>query len=36
MDMLDASEAPARQGYHAISHAPGPGRSGGSLPTVPI
>jgi hypothetical protein len=24
MDMLDASEAPARHGYHAISHAPGP------------
>ena len=29
-------EAPARHGYHAISHAPGPGRSGGAVPTVPI
>ena len=24
MDVLDESEAPARHGYHAISHAPGP------------
>jgi hypothetical protein len=24
MDMLDGSEAPARHGYHAISHAPRP------------
>jgi hypothetical protein len=24
MDMLDEPEAPARHGYHAISHAPGP------------
>ena len=24
MDMLGEPEAPARRGYHAISHAPGP------------
>jgi hypothetical protein len=24
VDMLDASEAPARRWYHASSHAPGP------------
>jgi hypothetical protein len=35
-DVLDKPVAPARRWYHAISHAPGPGRSGGSVPTVPI
>src|SRR5262249_51292038 len=35
MDMLDASEAPARHGTTRVLTRPGPGRSGGSVPTVP-
>jgi hypothetical protein len=31
----ETRKVPARHGYHAISHAPGPWLSGGSVPTGP-
>jgi hypothetical protein len=34
--LFEESEAPARRGYHASLTRQGPGRSGGSVPPVPI